>query len=158
MILFGLTHVSATFWMNKVLQSFLDRFMVAYLKDIVIYNWSLVEHIDHLSWVFGVLRDNEFYVKKEKCSFTKAEVQCVGHIVGEGYVRMDPETIRCIVECQPPTKVKELRSFLGLANFYRRFVKYYSKITKPLTELLKKNKTWEWSGECQRHLSLSSEP
>ncbi|GMI70618.1 hypothetical protein HRI_000731100 [Hibiscus trionum] len=139
---FGLTNAPTTFCtlMNKVLQPFLDQFVVVYLDDIVIYSKSLVEHVEHLRQVFEVLRQNKLYVKEEKCSFAQKEVHFLGHIVGGGKIRMDRAKVRAIDEWKPPTRVTELRSLLGLANYYRRFVKSYSKIAAPLTELLKKDK------------------
>ena len=162
---FGLTNAPATFCtlMNKVLQPFLDRFVVVYLDDIVIYSKSLGEHVEHLRQVFKVLRENELYVKEEKCSFAQMEVPFLGHIVGGGKIKMDGAKIRVIEDWEPPTKVTELRSFLGLANFYRKFVKGYSKIAAPLTELLKKDKAWDWNTKCQEAFeglkkAMASEP
>ncbi|KAE8674458.1 hypothetical protein F3Y22_tig00111754pilonHSYRG00072 [Hibiscus syriacus] len=148
---FGLTNAPTTFCtlMNKVLQPFLDHFVVVYLDDIVVYSNTLEEHIEHLRRVFQVLRENELYVKEENCSFAQKEVPFLGHVVGGGKLQMDKDKIRAIDEWNPPTKVTELRVFLGLTNYYRRFVKGYSKIATPLTELLKKDKVWEWSTKCQ---------
>ncbi|KAE8657632.1 hypothetical protein F3Y22_tig00116984pilonHSYRG00043 [Hibiscus syriacus] len=103
---FGLTNAPATFCtlMNKVLQPFLDRFVVVYLDDIVIYNKTLDEHVEHLKQVFLVLRDNELYVKEEKCSFAQTEVPSLGHIVGGGKIWMDQDKIRAIEEWKLPTK------------------------------------------------------
>ncbi|XP_039018028.1 uncharacterized protein LOC120149241 [Hibiscus syriacus] len=128
---FGLTNAPATFYtlMNKVLQPFLDRFVVVYLDDIVVYSKTLEEHIEHLRRVFQVLRENELYVKEEKCSFAQKEVPFLGHIIGGGKLQMDKDKIRAIDEWKPPTKG-------------------YSKISTPLTELLKKDKVWEWSTIC----------
>ncbi|KAI3453949.1 hypothetical protein Pfo_010612 [Paulownia fortunei] len=162
---FGLTNAPATFCtlMNKIFQPYLDRFMVVYLDDIVIYSNSLEEHANHLRIVFQVLRENELYVKKEKCSFAKEEVPFLGHIIGHGQLQMDGAKIRAIVEWEAPTKVTELRSFLGLVNYYRRFIQGYSARAAPLIDLLKKGKTWEWSEKCQHAFddlkaAVSSEP
>ncbi|KAE8674455.1 cytochrome P450 78A7-like [Hibiscus syriacus] len=148
---FGLTNAPTTFCtlMNKVLQPFLDHFVVVYLDDIVVYSNTLEEHIEHLRRVFQVLRENELYVKEENCSFAQKEVPFLGHVVGGGKLQMDKDKIRAIDEWNPPTKVTKLRVFLGLTNYYRRFVKGYSKIATLLTELLKKDKVWEWSTKCQ---------
>ncbi|XP_038991121.1 uncharacterized protein LOC120114215 [Hibiscus syriacus] len=148
---FGLTNAPATICtlMNKVLQPFLDHFVVVYLDDIVVYSKTLEEHVEHLRRVFQVLRENELYVKEEKCSFAQKEVSFLGHVVRGGKLQMEKDKIRAIDEWKPPTKVTELQAFLGLANYYQRFVKGYSKIATPLTELLKKNKVWEWSTKCQ---------
>ncbi|KAK2973404.1 hypothetical protein RJ640_011638 [Escallonia rubra] len=99
--------------------------------------------------VFKVLRENELYVKREKCSFAKEEVHFLGHIIKGGTLRMGEEKVKAIKEWEVPTKVFELRSFLGLANYYRWFIKGYSAKAAPLTDLLKKGKTWEWSKRCQ---------
>ena len=96
-----------------------------------------------------MIKENELYVKREKCSFAQHEVAFLGHIVGGGKVKMDRGKIQAIVDWEPPTKVMELRSFFGLVNYYRYFIKGYSTITTPLTDMLKKRKVWEWSQVCQ---------
>ncbi|KAA3465551.1 reverse transcriptase [Gossypium australe] len=101
---------------------------------------SLEEHVRHLREVFQTLRENELYVKEEKCLFAQREVPFLGHIVGGGKIQIDKSKIRAIFDWEPPTKVTELRSFLGLANYYQRFIEGYSKITIPLIDLLKKGK------------------
>ncbi|KAA0050296.1 reverse transcriptase [Cucumis melo var. makuwa] len=118
---FGLTNAPATFCtlMNKLFQPFLDRFVVVYLDDIVVYSQTLEEHVQHLRQVFQVFRDNELYIKLEKCSFAKQEVEFLGHWIKEGKLMMDN-------------------------------AKGYSGIVAPLTNLLKKNQTWDWTEECQR--------
>lgn len=148
---FGLTNAPATFstLMNKIFHPFLDQFVVVYLDDIVIYSMSLPEHIDHLRKVFQVLRENELYVKKEKCSFAQPKVEFLGHQICDGKLLMDPTKVKTIQEWKSPSKVTELRSFLGLVNYYRRFIKGYSAIATPLTELLKKERAWAWTSECQ---------
>ncbi|KAJ4967018.1 hypothetical protein NE237_018867 [Protea cynaroides] len=95
------------------------------------------------SIVFKVLRDNQLYVKKEKCAFTQEEVMFLGHKVGGGTLAMDDNKVRVIKEWGVPTKVTELRSFLGLVNYYRRFIKGYSARAAPLMDLLKKNTAWQ---------------
>lgn len=88
-------------------------------------------------------------MKESKCEFSKEEVPFLGHIIGQGRVRMDEAKIRAIVDWEPPTKVTELRSFLGLINYYRRFISGYSARAAPLTDLLKKKVEWVWSDRCQ---------
>jgi len=128
----------------------LDRFIIFYLDDIVIYSKTLEEHVGHSREVFRTLRDHQLYVKKEKCSFAQEEVPFLGHIVGKGKLHIDPAKIKAILEWEPPPKVTELKSFLGLVNYYRRFIKGYSAIANPLTNLLKKGRGWAWSQEYQR--------
>ncbi|RVW44493.1 Retrovirus-related Pol polyprotein from transposon 17.6 [Vitis vinifera] len=149
---FGLTNTPATFCtlMNKIFHPYLDKFVVVYLDDIVIYSNTLKEHVEHLRKVFKILRQNELYVKKEKCSFAKEEVSFLGHRIRDGKLMMDNSKVKAIQEWDPPTKVPQLRSFLGLVNYYRRFIKGYSARAAPVTDLLKKNKTWEWDERCQQ--------
>ncbi|KAL2246590.1 UNVERIFIED_CONTAM: Transposon Tf2-12 polyprotein [Sesamum indicum] len=148
---FGLTNAPATFstLMNQVLHGFLDEFVVVYLDDIVIYSRTLAEHEDHLRQVLTRLREHELYVKVSKCSFARETISFLGHIVERGRIRMDPKKVQAIEEWRPPSDVHDLRSFLGLANYYRRFVKDYSAIARPLTDLLKKTETWNWTPQCQ---------
>ncbi|RVW98232.1 Retrovirus-related Pol polyprotein from transposon 17.6 [Vitis vinifera] len=149
---FGLTNAPATFCtlMNKIFHPYLDKFVVVYLDDIVIYSNTLKEHVEHLRKVFKILRQNELYVKKEKCSFAKEEVSFLRHRIRDGKLMMDDSKVKAIQEWDPPTKVPQLRSFLGLVNYYRRFIKGYSGRAAPLIDLLKKNKAWEWDESCQQ--------
>ncbi|KAL0293827.1 UNVERIFIED_CONTAM: Retrovirus-related Pol polyprotein from transposon [Sesamum radiatum] len=148
---FGLTNAPATFCtlMNQVLHGFLDEFVVVYLDDIVIYSRTLAEHVEHLRKVLARLREYELYAKVSKCSFAQETISFLGHIVERGRIRMDPKKVQAIEEWQPPRDVYDLRSFLGLANYYRRFVKEYSKIARPMTDLLKKTEAWNWTPQCQ---------
>ncbi|GJS42271.1 putative nucleotidyltransferase, ribonuclease H [Tanacetum coccineum] len=148
---FGLTNAPATFCtlMNKLFHPFLDKFVVVYLDDIVVYSHTLKEHVLHLKQVFQMLQENELYVKLEKCSFAQDKVEFLGHKIKDGGLMRDGAKIKAIQDWEPPTKVTELRSFLGLVNYYRRFIMGYSAIASPLTELLKKNKAWIWDEECQ---------
>ncbi|XP_060211897.1 uncharacterized mitochondrial protein AtMg00860-like [Lycium barbarum] len=106
----------------------------------MVYSNSLEEHMEHLRKVFQVLRENELCVKKEKCTFAQPQVQFLGQTIIQGEIRMDSDKISAIRDWEIPTKVTELRYFLGLANYYRRFILGYSAITAPLTDLLKKNR------------------
>ncbi|CAM8905253.1 unnamed protein product [Rhodiola kirilowii] len=148
---FGLTNVPVTFCtlMNKIFHMYLDQFVVVYLDDIVIYNNTLEEHVGHLKTVFQVLRENELYFKQEKCSFARQDVQFLGHIIKEGKLMMDKSKVKSIEEWETPKKVTELRSFLGLVNYYQRFIQGYSAKATPLTDLLKKGKPWEWTARCE---------
>ena len=141
---FGLTNAPATFCtlMNKVFQPFLDKFVVVYLDDIVVYSSCLEEHVNHLRQVFQKLREHELYIKLEKCSFAKEEVHFLGHIVGRGRIRMDENKVKAIRDWEPTTRVPQLRLFLGMANYYRRFIHGYSAVVAPLIDMLKKNQSW----------------
>ncbi|GJY64927.1 putative nucleotidyltransferase, ribonuclease H [Tanacetum coccineum] len=148
---FGLTNAPATFYtlMNKLFHPFLDKFLVVYLDDIVVYSHTLEEHVLHLKQVFQVLRDNELYVKLEKCSFSQDEIEFLGHKIKDRELMMDGAKIKAIQDWEPPSKVTEWRYFLGLVNYYRKFIMGYSAIASTLTDLLKKNKAWIWDKECQ---------
>jgi hypothetical protein len=147
---FGLTNAPATFCnlMNDVFHDVIDKFVVVYLDDIVIYSRSLEDHLGHLRFVFQRLREHRLYVKKEKCEFCTKEINFLGHVIGGGTVKMDPRKVQAIREWVAPIKVGELRSFLGLANYYRKFIKGYSKLVSPLTDLLQKGKPWTWDAAC----------
>ena len=134
--------------MNKIFHPFLNKFVVVYLDDVVIYSNSLEEHVDHLRKVFRLLRQNELYVTKEKCSFDLEQRGFLGHCIKDGKLMMDESKIKAIQEWDPLTKVPQLTSFLGLLNYYRRFIKGYSVRAAPLTNLLKKSKAWTWDEKC----------
>ncbi|KAI3467965.1 hypothetical protein Pfo_024628, partial [Paulownia fortunei] len=148
---FGLTNAPATFstLMNQVLHGFLDEFVVVYLDDIVVYSRTLEEHVRHLRKVLERLCEHELYAKVSKGSFAQKSTHFLGHIMERGRIRMDPKKVQAIQEWQSPNNVHEVRSFLGLANYYRRFVKGYSEIARPLTDLTRKMETWNWSPQCQ---------
>ena len=148
---FGLTNALATFsnLMNDVFYEFVDRFIVVYLDDIVVYSESLEDHLKHLRKVLSKLREHQLNVKKEKCEFAQQEILFLGHKVSKGLAMMDERKVQVILDWPPPSKVVELQPFLGLANYYRRFIQGYSKKIAPLTDLLKKYKKWVWTNACQ---------
>ncbi|XP_019239538.1 PREDICTED: uncharacterized protein LOC109219535 [Nicotiana attenuata] len=106
--------------------------------------------MEHLRKVFQVLRENELYIKREKCEFAQSKVHFLGHVISNGERRLDEAKVRVIQKWEAPTKVTELRSFLSLVNYYRRFISGYSAKAAPLTELLKKNEPWVWTEHCQK--------
>ena len=112
--------------------------MVVYIDDIFVYSNTLEEYTEHLWVVFKVLQDNELYVKREKCLFAKPEVDFLSHKIRDGTLFMDKAKVKAITKWEPPIKVMELRSFLDLVNYYKRFIKGYSTIATPLTNLLKR--------------------
>ncbi|KAL0462685.1 UNVERIFIED_CONTAM: Retrovirus-related Pol polyprotein from transposon.6 [Sesamum latifolium] len=118
-------------------------------KTIVVTSRTLAEHVEHLRQVLERLCEYELYAKVSKCSFTQETISFLGHIVERGCIRMDPKKVQAIEEWKPPSDVHDLRSFLDLANYYRRFVKSYSEIARPMTDLLKKTETWNWTPQCQ---------
>lgn len=143
---FGLTNAPATFMAltNDVFREYLDRFVIVYLDDILVYSPDEATHAQHLRLVLQRLRDNKLYAKASKCEFYKASVEFLGHVVDADGMRPDPKKVAAVQEWPRPTTVSELRSFLGLASYYRRFVEGFSRLTAPLTELLRKNTPYVW--------------
>lgn len=138
---FGLTNAPATFQgvMNHVFREHLRKFVLVFFDDILVYSPCMELHVEHLRCVFDILRTNSFFVKEKKCTFAAKQVDYLGHIIKGGVVQMDPKKIRDVMEWPEPSTVKQLRSFLGLAGYYRRFIKGYGNLARPLTDLLKKN-------------------
>ena len=137
---FGLTNAPATFMtlMHDVLRDQLDHSVVVYLDDILIYSRTWEQHVKDVATVLQKLREHKLYAKLSKCEFGKKRVEFLGHFVSEEGVAMDPAKIKAITEWKPPTNITDLRAFLGLANYYRRYIQGFSQITLPLTQMLKK--------------------
>ena len=136
---FGLTNALATFQtlINNVFHHFLNIFLIVYLDDIVIYSNTLEDHLKHLHQVLDVLRTNELYAKPHKCIFGKAEIEFCEHIVGNGTVKVMQDKIKAIKDWPQPKNVHEVRQFLGLAGYYRRFIKNFGFVALPLFDLTK---------------------
>jgi hypothetical protein len=123
--------------------------VVVYIDDILIYSGSLEEHVEHLRKVFQRLRENKLYAKLEKCKFGVTGVDFLGHRITQEGFKMDDHKVKAILDWELPKSVPALRSFLGLASYYRKFIKNFAKIAAPLTNLLKKSAmTYEWEGAC----------
>jgi hypothetical protein len=137
---FGLTNAPSYFMnlMNKVFMEYLDRYVVVFIDDILVYSKNDSDHEEHLRMVLQNLRDNQLYAKFNKCEFWIYEVPFLGHIISNGGISMDPAKVREIVAWSIPCTVTEIWSFLGLAGYYRRFIEGFSKIAKPMTSLLEK--------------------
>jgi hypothetical protein len=148
---FGLTNVPAYFMylMNKVFMEYLDKFVVVFIDDILIFSKTEEEHEKHLRLVLGKLRSNKLYAKFSKCEFWLTEVAFLRHVISAGGVSVDAGKVKDVLNWMPPTTASEIQSFLGLAGYYRRFIKDFSKIAKPMMKLLEKNKAFEWTAECQ---------
>jgi len=143
---FGLTNAPATFQglMNDVFRQYLDDFVNVYIDDILVFSKTMKEHLTHLRKVLEQLRKNKLYGKLSKCSFFQKEMEFLGHVISAQGIQVDPKKTQAIDEWVQPKTVTELRSFLGLANYYRKFVKDYAKITGPLTTLLRKDSKMDW--------------
>ena len=147
---FGLTNAPAYFMnlMNKVFMDELDKFVVVFIDDILIYSKSVQEHEQHLRVVLEKLKAHKLYAKFSKCEFWLEKVAFLGHILTAEGVAVDPEKVEAVSNWQQPTNVSEIRSFLGLAGYYQRFIEGFSKIARPMTELLKKEKKFTWTESC----------
>jgi hypothetical protein len=147
---FGLTNAPTYFMnlMNKVFMEYLDKFIVVFIDDILIDSKNDSDHEEHLWMVLYKLRDNQLCAKFTKCEFWLDEVHFLGHIISKGGISVDPAKVTAIVGWKIPCIVSEVRSFLGLASYYRRFIEGFSKIAKPMTSLLEKGKEFKWTWEC----------
>ncbi|GKD32454.1 putative reverse transcriptase domain-containing protein [Tanacetum coccineum] len=139
---FGLTNVPAVFMdlMNRVCKSYLDKFVIVFIDDILIYSCNKEEYADHLRIILELLKKKKLYAKFSKCDFWINVVQFLGHVIDSQGIHVDPAKIEEIKDWASPSTPIEVRQFLGLAGYYQRFIKGFAKIAKPLTELTQKNK------------------
>ena len=149
---FTLCNAPGTFqhYINDTFHDFLDEFLVVYLDDLLIYSKTLKEHKQHVRRVLERLRDAGLYLKPSKCVFHVQEVSFLGFVIGPEGVKMDPEKVEAITSWPAPCSVHDIRVFLGLASFYRRFIDSFSRIVTPLTNLLKKGKKFHWDKTAQK--------
>jgi hypothetical protein len=143
---FGLTNSPAYFMylMNSVFMPELDKFMVVFIDDILVYSRNEEEHAGHLHIVLQRLREHCLYAKLSKCDFWLKEIKFLGHTISQGGIAVDPDKVQEVMNWKPPTIVRQIRSFLGLVGYYRRFIPDFSRIAKPMTELLKKGAKFDW--------------
>ncbi|GJY44508.1 putative reverse transcriptase domain-containing protein [Tanacetum coccineum] len=147
---FGLTNAPAVFMdlMNRVCKPYLDKFVIVFIDDILIYSRNKEEHGEHLKTILNLLRSEKLYAKFSKCDFWLDSVQFLGHVIDSSGVHVDPAKIETIKKnWAAPTTPTEVRQFLGLAGYYRRFIKEFSLISKPLTKLTQKNKPYVWGDD-----------
>ncbi|GJS95841.1 putative reverse transcriptase domain-containing protein [Tanacetum coccineum] len=146
---FGLTNSPIIFMdlMNRVCKPYLDKFVIVFIDDILIYSKNKEEHGEHLKTILNLLRSEKLYAKFSKCDFWLDSVQFLGHVIDSSGVHVDPAKIEAIKNWAAPTTPTEVRQFLGLAGYYRRFIKEFSLISKPLTKLTQKNKPYVWGDD-----------
>ena len=156
---FGLTNAPATFMdlMNRVFNQYLDQFVIVFVDDILVYSSSKEEHAQHLRIVLQTLREHRLYGKFSKCSFWLSEVNFLGHIISASGISVDPAKIEAVVQWEQPKTPTEVRSFLGLAGYYRRFIQDFSSIAAPLTRLTRKEERFIWTDECERSFRMLKE-
>lgn len=148
---FGLTNAPAVFQalVNDVLRDFLNQFVFVYLDDILIYSKNLQQHIQHVRTVLQRLLENKLYVKAEKYDFHAASITFLGLIFERGQVRTDPDKVKAVSDWPTPENRKQLQCFLGFANFYRRFIKDFSRVAAPLTRLTSTLRSFSWDGKAE---------
>ena len=148
---FGLTNAPAYFMylMNSVFMPELDKFVVVFIDDILIYSKNEEDHAEHLRIVLQRLRDHHLYAKFSKCEFWLDSVKFLGHTISSDGISVDPTKVQEVMDWESPISVHQIRSFLGLAGYYRRFITDFSRIAKPMTELLKKGVKFVWNDKCE---------
>ena len=149
---FGLCNTPATFQrlMSRVLKGLINEKCMVYLNDILVIRRSFAEHILNLQEVFNQLQDANLCLKPKKCHFAKREVLYLGYVMSESGISADKSKVEAVKKFPVPTNVKQVRSFVGLASYYRRFIPGFSKIAGPLFALTKKDSLFEWSPSCQK--------
>ncbi|GBG91620.1 hypothetical protein CBR_g52654 [Chara braunii] len=154
---FGLCNAPGTFQhaMNQIFHDYLDKFVIVYLDDILIFSKTVEEHVAHLDKVLGLLRQHKFKINGEKCEFGRTRVLYLGHEISAEWLKPDEAKVASIRDWPRPQSVTEMRSFLGMKGYYRTFVKNYSIVAAPLTDLTRLDTPWEWTEKCEaafRHL------
>ncbi|XP_073153550.1 uncharacterized protein [Henckelia pumila] len=153
---FGLTNAPAAFMdlMNRVFQPFLDKFVVVFIDNILVYSPSEEDHKEHLRLTLQMLREKELYVKFKKCEFWLKSVTFLGHIISKDGVSVDPKKVEAVMNWPRPKTVTEIRSFLGLAGYYQKFMEGFSSIAIPLTKLTQKNSKFNWDETCEKSFEI----
>ncbi|GJZ16748.1 putative nucleotidyltransferase, ribonuclease H [Tanacetum coccineum] len=153
---FVLTNASSVFMdlMNRVCKPYLDKFVIVFIDDILIYSRNEKEHEEHLKTILELLKKEELYAKFSKCEFWINTVKFLGHVIDSSGIHVDPTKIEAVKNWASPTTPSEIRQFLGLAGYYRRFIEGFSKIAKPMTELTQKNQKFDWGEEHEEAFRL----
>ncbi|GJW05478.1 putative reverse transcriptase domain-containing protein [Tanacetum coccineum] len=153
---FGLTNAPAVFMdlMNRVCKPYLDKFVIVFIDDILIYSKSKQEHEEHLKIILELLKKEELYAKFSKCEFWIPKVQFLGHVIDNKGIHVDPAKIESVKDWASPKTPTEIRQFLGLAGYYRRFIEGFSKIAKPMTKLTQKKVKFEWGDKQEAAFQL----
>ncbi|GJS67461.1 putative reverse transcriptase domain-containing protein [Tanacetum coccineum] len=153
---FGLTNAPAVFMdlMNRVCKPYLDKFMIVFIDDILIYSKNKQEHEEHLKLILELLKKEQLYAKFSKCEFWIPKVQFLGHVIDSQGIHVDPAKIESVKDWASPKSATEIRQFLGLAGYYRRFIEGFSKIAKPMTKLTQKKVKFDWGDKAEAAFQL----
>ncbi|GJW65242.1 putative reverse transcriptase domain-containing protein [Tanacetum coccineum] len=143
--------------MNRVCKPYLDKFVIVFIDDILIYSKSKEEHEVYLKMVLELLKKEKLFVKFSKCEFWLQEVHFLGHVVNSNRIHVDPGKIEAVKDCKVPKTPSGIRSFLGLPGYYRRFITNFAKTDKPLTSLTQKNQKYEWAKEQEESFQTLEE-
>jgi hypothetical protein len=135
--------------MNKIFMPYLDKFVIVFIDDILIYSKHKEEHAKHLRIALQILREHQLYAKFSKCEFWLDRVEFLGHVFSKEGIAVNPSKVASVLEWESPKNVKQIRGFLGMAGYYRRFIEGFSKIAGPMTKLLRKSTPFVWSEECE---------
>nr|GFB46757.1 putative reverse transcriptase domain-containing protein [Tanacetum cinerariifolium] len=142
--------------MNRVCKPYLDKFVIVFIDDIFIYSKDEKEHEEHLKTILELLKKEELYAKFSKCEFWIPKVQFLGHVIDSQGIHVDPAKIKSVKDWASPKSPTEIRQFLGLAGYYRRFIEGFSKIAKPMTKLTQKKVKFEWGDKQEAAFQLES--
>ena len=150
-LVFGLCNAPAAFVaeVTAIFKDILGSYVILYLDDILIFSKTSEDHVKHVAEVCRRLQISEFYIKISKCSFMVQELKFLGHIVGIHGVKVDPAKVQSVKAWLSPTNPKGVKSFVGLTNYFRRFLLGFSTLTAPLTNLTKADTPWEWTHACE---------
>jgi hypothetical protein len=138
--------------MNSILSKYLDKFVIVFIDDILVYLRNEQEHEEHLRVVLQILREHKLYAKFSKCDFYKDKIQYLWHIVSKEGIVVDPKKIKSIMDSPIPKDVSNIRSFMGITGYYWKFIEWFSRISHPITSLQKKGTKFIWSKKCQEIL------
>ena len=149
---FGVTNAPALFmdYMNRIFRPFLDKFVVVFINDILIYSRTHEEHVEHLRTILSILREKQLYAKLSKCVWMTS-VQFLGHMISAKGISVDLSKVEVVLKWERLKSVTEIRSFVGLADYYRRFIEGFSKIAAPLTQLTRKDQPFPWTDRCEEN-------
>jgi hypothetical protein len=157
---FGLTNAPSTFMrlMNEILRYFIGKFVVVYLDDILVFSRTKEEHLRHLTLVMRILQQEKLLINLKKSSFMKTKIIYLGFVISSNELKMDPEKVKAVKELPSPRSMFEVRSFHGLASFYRKFIRHFSGICAPMMDTVKKrHKYFKWTEEAKRSFNILKE-